>query len=63
MTGLAYSPEQKATALTKMLPTNNMPLWQLSRAEGISVATLAKWREGARANRTSTVLGHFRRSV
>lgn len=32
-----------------MLPVNNMPLGQLSREEGISYATRAKWRSGARA--------------
>ena len=32
-----------------MLPPNNMPLGQLAREEGISVATLAKWRAEARA--------------
>lgn len=32
-----------------MLPPNNMPLGQLSREEGISYATLAKWRAEARA--------------
>jgi len=46
---LAYSPERKTAVLAKMLPPNNMPLGQLARAEGISVATLAKWRAEARA--------------
>ena len=32
-----------------MLPPNNMPLGQLAKEEGISVATLAKWRAEARA--------------
>ena len=49
MRGLAYPPERKAAVLTKMLPPNNMPLGQLAREEGISVATLAKWRAEARA--------------
>ena len=33
-----------------MLPPNNMPLRRLSQEEGISQATLAKWRAEARAN-------------
>ena len=32
-----------------MLPPNNMSLGRLAREEGISVATLAKWRAEARA--------------
>ena len=32
-----------------MLPPNNMPLGQLAKEEGISVATLARWRVEARA--------------
>ncbi|MFN3281277.1 MAG: hypothetical protein ACK40I_06375 [Tabrizicola sp.] len=32
-----------------MLPPNNMPLVQLVQEEGISQATLAKWRAEARA--------------
>lgn len=47
--GLAYSRERKSAVLTKMLPPNNMPLGQLAREEGISAATLAKWRAEARA--------------
>jgi len=34
--------------LKKMLPPNNMALRQLSREEGISEATLHKWRKAAR---------------
>ena len=34
--------------LAKMMPPNNMPLGRLAREEGISVATLAKWRAQAR---------------
>jgi len=33
----------------KMLPPNNIPLGRLAKEEGISVATLAKWRAEARA--------------
>lgn len=32
-----------------MLPPNNMPLGRLAKEEGISVATLSKWRAEARA--------------
>lgn len=46
---MAYSPERKAAVLTKMLPPNNMPLGQLAKQEGISEATLTKWRAEARA--------------
>lgn len=46
---MAYAPERKAAVLTKMLPPNDIPLGQLSREEGISYATLAKWRAEARA--------------
>jgi len=46
---VAYSPERKAAVLAKMLPPNNMALGRLSKEEGISVATLAKWRAEARA--------------
>ena len=46
---MGYSPERKAAVLTKMLPPNNIPLGQLAREEGISYATLAKWRAEARA--------------
>ena len=46
---LAYSPERKAAVLEKMPPPNNMPLGQLAKEEGISVATLARWRAEARA--------------
>ena len=46
---MAYSPERKAAVLTKMLPPNNVRLGQLANEEGISQATLAKWRAEARA--------------
>jgi transposase-like protein len=46
---LTYSPERRAAVLTKMLPPNNVPLGRLSQEEGISRATLAKWRAEARA--------------
>jgi len=46
---MAYSVERKAAVLAKMLPPNNMPLGRLAEEEGISAATLAKWRAEARA--------------
>ena len=46
---MAYSQERKAAVLAKMLPPNNMPLGRLAKEEGISVATLSKWRAEARA--------------
>ncbi|WP_172332772.1 hypothetical protein [Mangrovicoccus sp. HB161399] len=46
---MAYSPERKAAVLAKMLPPNSIPLNRLSVEEGISRATLAKWRAEARA--------------
>ena len=45
---MAYSMERKQAVLNKMLPPNNMALRQLSREEGISEATLHKWRTAAR---------------
>ena len=45
---MAYSTERKQAVLKKMLPPNNMALRQLSREEGISEATLHKWRTAAR---------------
>ncbi len=46
---MAYSTERKAAVLGKMLPRNNMTLGQLAKEEGISAATLAKWRAEARS--------------
>jgi transposase-like protein len=45
---LGYSPERKAAVLKRMLPPNNMAIRQLSQEEGISEATLHKWRAEAR---------------
>ena len=45
---MGYSPERKATVLQRMLPPDNKASRQLSRAEGISEATLHKWRAEAR---------------
>ena len=47
---MAYSSERKATVLKRMLPPNNLPLRQLSREEGISEATLRRWRRQGREN-------------
>jgi transposase-like protein len=45
---LGYSPERKATVLKRMLAPNNLAIRQLSQEEGISEATLHKWRAEAR---------------
>ena len=45
---MGYSPERKNAVLKRMLPPNNMAIRQLSQAEGISEATLHKWRAEAR---------------
>jgi hypothetical protein len=45
---MGYSPERKAAVLKRMLPPNSLPLRHLSQEEGISEATLYKWRAQAR---------------
>ena len=45
---MGYSPERKAAVLKRMLPPNSLPLRHLSQEEGISEATLHKWRAQAR---------------
>ena len=45
---MGYSLERKAVVLKRMLPPNNMAIRRLSQAEGISEATLHKWRAEAR---------------
>ena len=45
---MGYSPERKAAVLRRMLPPSNMAIRQLSLEEGISEATLHKWRAEAR---------------
>jgi len=45
---VGYSPERKAALLKRMLPPNNLAIRQLSQEEGISEATLHKWRAEAR---------------
>ena len=48
---MGYSLERKAAVLKRMLLPNNMAIRQLSQAEGISEATLHKWRAEARGKR------------
>ena len=45
---MGYSPERKAAVLKRMLPPGNMAIRQVSQEEGISEATLHKWRSQAR---------------
>lgn len=45
---MGYSPERKAAVLKRMLPPISMAIRQLSQDEGISEATLHKWRAEAR---------------
>ena len=46
---MGYSPEHKAAVLKRMLPPNKMAIRKLSQEEGISEATLHKWRAEARS--------------
>ena len=41
---MGYSPERKAAVLKRMLPPNTITIRRLSKEEGISEATLHKWR-------------------
>lgn len=45
---MGYSPERKAAVLKRMLPPHTMAIRLLSQEEGISEATLHKWRAEAR---------------
>lgn len=45
---MGYSPERKAAVLKRMLSPNNTAIRHLSQEEGISAATLHKWRAEAR---------------
>lgn len=45
---MGYSPERKVAVLKRMLPPHNMAIRQLSQEEGISEATLHKWRAEGR---------------
>jgi len=46
---MAYSKERQAAVIAKMLPPSSVAIPVLSRQEGISEATLYKWRSEARA--------------
>ena len=46
---MGYSPTRKSAVLKRMLPPNTMAIRQLSQEEGISEATLHKWRAEARS--------------
>ena len=46
---MGYSPERKAAVLKRMMPPNTTAIRQLSQEEGISEATLHKWRAEARS--------------
>ena len=45
---MKYAPERREAVLRKMLPPNNCGIPELAEAEGISEATLYKWRREAR---------------
>lgn len=45
---MGYSPERKSAVLKRMLPPHNVAIRQLAHEEGISEATLHKWRAEAR---------------
>lgn len=46
--GIRYTPKHKAEIVTRMMPPNNESVAQLSVEEGITEATLYKWRKEAR---------------
>ena len=45
---MGYSPERKSAVVRRMLPPHTIAIRQLSQEEGISDATLHKWRAEAR---------------
>lgn len=45
---MRYTPERKEAVLKKMMPPHTRPISQLALEEGISKATLYKWRQQAR---------------
>ena len=45
---MGYSLDRRSAVLKRMLPPNNVAIRQLSQEEGISEATLHKWRADAR---------------
>jgi len=46
---MRYTPERKYAVLNKMMPPDNRSIQQLAMEEGISKATLYKWRSEARS--------------
>lgn len=46
---MGYSKERRAAVIAKLLPPDRLSIPSLSRQEGISEATLYKWRSEARA--------------
>lgn len=46
---MAYPKERKDAALKKLLPPDARPVSEVEKEEGISAATLFKWRNEARA--------------
>lgn len=57
MTGknrVRYTQERKAEVIKRMMPPNNESVAQISKEEGITEATLYKWRKEARAAGTAT---------
>ena len=45
---MRYTPERKEAVIKKMMPPHPKPISQLAKEEGISEATLYKWRQEAR---------------
>lgn len=45
---MKYAEERKEAVLAKLLPPHNRTIAELAREEGISAATLYKWRQNAR---------------
>ncbi len=56
---MRYTPERKEAVLRKMMPPHARPISQLAVEEGISEATLYKWRQeaGARLEPVCRVVG------
>ncbi len=46
--GVRYSQEQKESIIKRMMPPNHESVSKISKEEGISDATLYKWRREAR---------------
>ncbi len=45
---MKYPPERREAIMRKLLPPNNQPIAEVAQEEGISDATLYKWRKQAR---------------